>query len=1017
MKKKNYLFLLIIALFNCFSLSAQWVDKGNHWELSDKIPNVRDMKIFPEENLIITVSKDNTIRFIEYDSGKIIKTNKPIEITEDNDFAKISDDGKTTVVVKHLPKYPDYYEIYSLQIILINNETDTLLCEYIFNTKSLEHNYADAVDSFNCFISYFEYLSVQNKLNIFINFHYDFRIHADDYYNEYGFQFFGNVQKKKYIILDTIKQSSVNDVINFGTNNDILISNIYTNGYFGKYNQNNDHYCNLLFTDHYGKIKDSLYSTYYSSENKKGELGIPDYGKISGVYLNINQIFKSNNPDIYYLLTDNDIIDFNIKTKKIINRLEIIPTHETAPFKLIELSRDGNFIHYINKNTYTIAPKLNLQAIYQFKSDSNFSLSKPVVDFQNGKVLLADNSNRIIMLKPDIMTSIDSNGFYWNKSKIYIGESIDFYALSNKSGCKYEWEFTNGFISQSITNKITHKYDKPGIYGVTLTIRTPEGKTYTFKKDSIITVLDSLKADFDFEILGNEMPLKVRFTDKSKGTINYRRWDFGDGKSSDQQNIDFSYKYKGAFSVNLRVNDGLSTNEITKYDTVIVGVDKPIIEAKNTLLEYKYKEGTFAGAFLTSTGFNFNYKNTYYGPFDWCVDLFVNSFDISRNLIDTSLIHLESDNYKAFDNLWINIYPNDKLLINFDNYDSEGNILLHDLKSKINSRFSKNEINGLKVIKITGDKNIFWVKPMGSNDEITITKTDLNFNIISKIIMTDVPSQQIFADTIDNGLHLVAKNNDSSYQYLNVSKSNANTLNLIFKLKPNMKLSNIKTIDKNTFLLYGSLTDSKNNTSYAYLAKYDIINNKITDTILYSRYDIKTIEKISNLFYAAIGQSRGRQGYLILDSNLNQIKDIRSEDLIGKIDDILINNDKVYLFTEKIASLPILALGFYNSNQTTASVLGIPQDILLSIEEKPVLKSSDNNFTVFPNPATDYIEIQPSEGWQPTEGSDIQIFDLLGIPVSEIHPMTGSHRMNIENLTPGIYFIKIGNKLEKFVKM
>jgi hypothetical protein len=34
-----------------------------------------------------------------------------------------------------------------------------------------------------------------------------------------------------------------------------------------------------------------------------------------------------------------------------------------------------------------------------------------------------------------------------------------------------------------------------------------------------------------------------------------------------------------------------------------------------------------------------------------------------------------------------------------------------------------------------------------------------------------------------------------------------------------------------------------------------------------------------------------------------------------------------------------------------------------------------------------------------------------------IHPMTVSHRMNIESLSSGVYFIRIGDKVEKFVKM
>jgi WD40 repeat protein len=85
----------------------------------------------------------------------------------------------------------------------------------------------------------------------------------------------------------------------------------------------------------------------------------------------------------------------------------------------------------------------------------------------------------------------------------------------------------------------------------------------------------------------------------------------------------------------------------------------------------------------------------------------------------------------------------------------------------------------------------------------------------------------------------------------------------------------------------------------------------------------------------------------------------------------------------------------------------------------------NSQISISPNPAKDYIEINldaiaainPTLQRGVDEGCVIQIFDMLGTVVASIHPMTGSHRMNIENLAPGIYFIKIGNRVEKFVKI
>jgi hypothetical protein len=83
--------------------------------------------------------------------------------------------------------------------------------------------------------------------------------------------------------------------------------------------------------------------------------------------------------------------------------------------------------------------------------------------------------------------------------------------------------------------------------------------------------------------------------------------------------------------------------------------------------------------------------------------------------------------------------------------------------------------------------------------------------------------------------------------------------------------------------------------------------------------------------------------------------------------------------------------------------------------------SGEKDFSISPNPARDYIEISslsPTLKRGVDEVSDIQIFDMLGIAVS---PTSGrikeGGKIGISNLSPGIYFIKIGNRVEKFVKI
>ncbi|MBS3998889.1 MAG: T9SS type A sorting domain-containing protein [Desulfobulbaceae bacterium] len=85
--------------------------------------------------------------------------------------------------------------------------------------------------------------------------------------------------------------------------------------------------------------------------------------------------------------------------------------------------------------------------------------------------------------------------------------------------------------------------------------------------------------------------------------------------------------------------------------------------------------------------------------------------------------------------------------------------------------------------------------------------------------------------------------------------------------------------------------------------------------------------------------------------------------------------------------------------------------------------NSENQFSIYPNPATEYIEIaidiNPTVNCKVDEGSEIKIFNTLGECVlnESIHPMTPSHRMNVGHLPRGVYYVRIGKQTQIFVKI
>jgi hypothetical protein len=113
---------------------------------------------------------------------------------------------------------------------------------------------------------------------------------------------------------------------------------------------------------------------------------------------------------------------------------------------------------------------------------------------------------------------------------------------------------------------------------------------------------------------------------------------------------------------------------------------------------------------------------------------------------------------------------------------------------------------------------------------------------------------------------------------------------------------------------------------------------------------------------------------------------------------------------------------------TNKSILPDIPDVEDTTEVSVNSKISREGLLIYPNPAGDFITIQLSnKGLKPFVTSEkVQIFDILGLEVISVG--TGldlssngldlsTLRIDVSHLPSGVYFIKIGTRVEKFVKM
>ncbi|MCX7736347.1 MAG: T9SS type A sorting domain-containing protein [Candidatus Kapabacteria bacterium] len=119
------------------------------------------------------------------------------------------------------------------------------------------------------------------------------------------------------------------------------------------------------------------------------------------------------------------------------------------------------------------------------------------------------------------------------------------------------------------------------------------------------------------------------------------------------------------------------------------------------------------------------------------------------------------------------------------------------------------------------------------------------------------------------------------------------------------------------------------------------------------------------------------------------------------IDIAPVSQDLIYACSEYIGLT-------YKYSESTSVVPDIKQSLL------PVL-------SVSPNPAKDYIEIIYSigTGLSLAYTDEINIYNILGECVlsEKIHQITQSYRMNIEHLPSGIYYVRLGDWVGRFVKI
>ncbi|MFN5309152.1 MAG: PKD domain-containing protein [Candidatus Kapaibacterium sp.] len=612
----------------------------------------------------------------------------------------------------------------------------------------------------------------------------------------------------------------------------------------------------------------------------------------------------------------------------------------------------------------------------------------------------------------------------------YIQNNILFTSQTKKQVRTFHWDFGDGSFS-SLQHPI-HSYSIADTFTVKLILKYNDGTGDSIVQHNAIITYPELQSRFSISERFGSPPLKVDFQDMSTGYINKWLWDFGDGNTSNAPNPTHRYSKTGYYTVSLKVSDSLSSS-LYFYPRLIVSneyhIDSLNIYAikypkayfsteKDEKISTSYKKGFFDSADNNLILF-FQDENRFYkyingqtsdqyiitqGLINWRNDNFYNRYTIYENN-DSKLLREEGIPY--------HIYKKRKgnYITSFEAYTDYKYPYLQAIVSTNKFAFApsgwSHDFNG---VFLPDGTDIFLFRNKQSNlqffynDTTAFHRLDFSAQFSDIFAMPDSLSCLLFTNPAFDFT-------DSTNSFiLNTLDNKGNLLREVKIPKTiNAAITCLRPLDHDSFIIAG-YTGTRNDKGQiidknGYIALININGFIEWHNIIPTYSDIRTIQKHPNNYFAALGLPHANQkhGFIAFRENGKILADFRLFDAHSSFypNDFIVGNkehDIWFIGEEYIENQGKRATVYSCNNPVTPTT---------DIDESLPLTLSNNDMTVYPNPAHDLITLT-------NVSEKYSIFDSMGNVLMQSH----SDRLDISHLPNGIYFIKshtINSKTMSFI--
>lgn len=266
----------------------------------------------------------------------------------------------------------------------------------------------------------------------------------------------------------------------------------------------------------------------------------------SHIYFRINE----NSPNLSYILLDN-ITPIFAQQPNI-----FITSHSNGDNENCVFNLSGNITNAITDSVvltgnFTESPlkanlnNLNWNGTLNFNAGGNQTITATA--FYTDPIS-SDNT----CVFADVSININSPTANFSLNNVCQDESITFTDSSTPFGTNtltnWNWDFGDG--NTSTATSPSHTYNTPGTKNVTLSVTSSDGCTAILTQTLDVYDLPNTNFVANDTCLGDVTSFSNLSTILN-GTIDYYNWDFGDGNTSNNQNITHTYSLDGTYNVTL----------------------------------------------------------------------------------------------------------------------------------------------------------------------------------------------------------------------------------------------------------------------------------------------------------------------------------------------------------------------------------------------------------------------------------------------------------------------------------